>query len=338
MVGLAPRLECRNDMDSPDESLTPPTIPGLAWRSLEPVDVAAIAALATACLAADGGLPWGATEAYVREHYLPAPPGASIGAFQVDGPPVACAAVQPAHTPEEYRATIVGLVHPTYRRRGLGTFLLRWSSAQAGRLLAACPADRLHVLQLTTESLTEAGERFLERHGFAQQSAAYVMRRDLKTPLSDIPLPNGIRFATWAPALAGEFYAVSQAAFREFPSLPDRNLEEWVAWLGPDEDDFRPEMSLLAYCDDLPVGVIVCGDRWIATIGVRPEWRERGVGSALMIEALRRFQAAGDDHVLLGVNVNNPRAARVYARLGFVRVGRRAHYVRTNDVYDHHRS
>ena len=103
-----------------------------------------------------------------------------------------------------------------------------------------------------------------------------------------------------------------------------------MAWLRPDEDDFRPEMSLLAYCDDLPVGLIVCAERWIAQFGVRPEWRERGIGSALIVEALRRFQAAGDDHVLLSVNVNNPRAARVYARLGFECVGRRGCYVRTS--------
>jgi ribosomal protein S18 acetylase RimI-like enzyme len=47
-----------------------------------------------------------------------------------------------------------------------------------------------------------------------------------------------------------------------------------------------------------------------------------------MIEVLRRFQAAGGDHVLLDVNVNNPRAARVYTRLGFERVGQRGRYVR----------
>jgi mycothiol synthase len=313
-------------MDSLDEIPTPPAVPGLAGRSLEPADVPAILALAAACLAVDGGLPLNATDA--REYYLPACPGASIGAFQIDGPLVASAAVRPTHTMLEYQATIVGQVHPTYRRRGFGAFLLKWSIAQAGRLLAICPADRPHVLQITTESLTEAGERFLERHGFAQQSAAYVMRRDLKTPLPDIPLPSGIRFAAWVPALASEFYAVFQAAYREFPFLPDQNLGEWVAWLGPDEDDFRPQMSLLAHCEDLPVGAIVCADRWISGIGVRPEWRERGIGSALMLEALRRFQAAGDDHVLLCVNVSNPRAARVHTRLGFVRVGRRAHYVR----------
>ncbi|MBU0496021.1 MAG: GNAT family N-acetyltransferase [Chloroflexi bacterium] len=162
-------------MDSPDETPTLPTVPGLTWRSLQPADIGAITTLATTCLAADGGLPLGATDAYVQEHYLPTQPGSSIGAFQMDGRLVACAAVQTTPAPEEYRAIIVGQVHPASRGQGLGTFLLRWSSAQAGRLLAACPPDRPHLLRLTTESLTESAARLFERHGFTQQFAEDVM-------------------------------------------------------------------------------------------------------------------------------------------------------------------
>jgi len=85
---------------------------------------------------------------------------------------------------------------------------------------------------------------------------------------------------------------------------------------------------LLAYHDDVPVGFIVCTDGWIVQLGVPPEWRKRGIRSALMIDVLSRFRAAGDDHVLLDVNINNPGAARLYERLGFRQVGRRARYAR----------
>jgi len=317
-------------MDSPNDVPAPPTAAGLSWRPLQPVDVGAIASLAATCLAADGGLLLGATDGYLREHYLPARSGSSIGAFETDGRLVVCAAIQPTHSAKEYRATIVGQVHPDLRRRGFGTFLLRWSIAEAGRLLAACPPDRAHVLQLTTEMLTEDAARLFERHGFSQQFAEDVMQRDLAAPLPDVLLPYGIRFATWAPALADQFFAVYQAAFRERqrPGYPGWSQEKWMAWLETDADDFRPETSLLAYHDDLPAGFIVCADRWIVQMGVRPEQRGRGIGSALVIEALKRFRSAGGDHVLLDVNVNNPGAARVYTRLGFERVGRRARYIR----------
>jgi mycothiol synthase len=226
----------------------------------------------------------------------------------------------------------VGQVHPAYRRRGFGSFLLRWSIAEASRLLAACPPDRAHVLQLTTETLTEAAARLFGRHGFTQQFAEDVMRRDLADPPQAVLLPSGIRFATWAPALADQFFAVYQASFRERPGYPDWSQEEWMAWLETDDDAFRSELSLLATQDDLPAGFIVCDERWIVQMGVRPDRRGRGIGSALVIEALKRIRAAGGDHVLLDVNVNNPSAARVYTRLGFERVGRRARYIRGTEV------
>jgi len=321
------------DMNSPGDPLPLLAALELSWRSLQPADVVAIAALATACLEADGGLPWGATDDYVQEHYLPAGPGASIGAFEMDGRLVACTALKPTHTPEKYRITTVGQVHPACRRRGLGTFLLNWSIAEASKLLAACPPDRPHVMQLTTESLTEAAVGLYERHGFTRQSPEDVLRRDLGTSLPNVPLPPGLRFEMWVPALADQFFAVYHAAFRERPGYPNWGQEEWLAWTGVGEDEFRPELSLLASCGDLPVGFITCGDGWqrgevaIIQLGVRPEWRGQGIGSALLVETLRRFQAAGGDHVLLDVNVDNPRAARVYARLGFERDGRRAKYV-----------
>ena len=315
-------------MDSPDKNPTPPTSPGLSWRSLRAVDVRAITTLATTCLAADGGLLLGATDAYIREHYLPERSGSSMGAFEMDGRLVACAAMRPTHTANECQTTIVGQVHPDHRRRGFGTFLLRWSTAEAIRRFAACPPDRAHVLQLTTEMLTEDAALLFERHGFTQQFAEDVMRCNLADPLPDVLLPSGIKFATWAPSLADQFFAVYQASFRERPGYPDWSQEKWLAWLETDDDDFRPDLSLLATHDDIPSGFIVCADRWIVQMGVIPEQRRRGIGSALVIEVLRRFREAGGDHVLLDVNVNNPGAARVYGRLGFERVGRRARYTR----------
>jgi len=315
-------------MNPPDENKIIPTVPGLSWRSLQPNDVGAITALATACLETDRGLPLGASDTYIQEHYLPALPETSIGAFEGNGRLVACASVQPTHTPDDYRATIVGQVHPTYRKRGIGTLLLEWSIAEASRLLSTSPPDRPHVMLVATESLSAGAVDLFEQHGFKQLFAEDVMRRNLDTPLPNAPVRPDIRFATWAPALASEFFAVYQASFRERPGFPNWSQEEWVDWLGTEDDDFRPELSLLAYQDDLPVGFVVCAEGWIVQVGVLPEWRKRGIGLTLMIEVLKRFRAASGDHVLLDVNVNNPSASRLYERLGFERVGRRARYAR----------
>jgi len=315
-------------MNPPDETKIIPAVPRLSWRSLQPADVGAITALATACLETDGGLPLGASDTYIHKHYLPALPGMSIGSFKANGRLVACAAVQPISTPDDYRATIVGQVHPTYRRRGIGTYLLKWSITEAAKLLSISPPNWPHVMLVATESLSTGAVDLFERHGFKQLFAEDVMRRNLDTPLPDAAVPPGISFATWTPALASEFFAVYQAAFRERPGFPNWSQDEWVDWLGTEDDDFRAELSLLAYQDDVLVGFVVCAEGWIVQLGVLPEWRKRGIGLTLMIETLRRFCSADTDHVLLDVNVNNPSAARLYERLGFERVGRRARYAR----------
>ncbi len=65
---------------------------------------------------------------------------------------------------------------------------------------------------------------------------------------------------------------------------------------------------------------------FVVQVGVIPTQRRRGVGSALMVETMRRMAAAGAASIQLTVYVNNPGAIRAYEELGFATVGRRARY------------
>ena len=73
---------------------TPPQLPGISWRTLQPADQNAITALSAACQAADGGQALIAADLYLRQE------GAltTIGAFEVGGRLIACAAVWPEPT------------------------------------------------------------------------------------------------------------------------------------------------------------------------------------------------------------------------------------------------
>ena len=194
---------------------TPPHLPGISWRALQATDQGAITALSAACQAADGGQALIADGLYLREEGA----GATIGAFEVSGRLIACAAVWPEQTPQEQRTNILGQVHPDQRGRGLGAFLLSWSTAQA--LLSARLSDRPRVLRLTTEALTPAAERLYQRFGFTQQFAEDVMRRNLQAALPDAPFPPGVTLAEWTPALAGQFFEAYQDALSRTPRLPD---------------------------------------------------------------------------------------------------------------------
>jgi ribosomal protein S18 acetylase RimI-like enzyme len=61
-------------------------------------------------------------------------------------------------------------------------------------------------------------------------------------------------------------------------------------------------------------------------MGIRPAWRNQGLGGALLCEIMRRFRAGGQRWAALEVNIDNDKALRLYRRLGFERVRRRTSY------------
>jgi len=68
------------------------------------------------------------------------------------------------------------------------------------------------------------------------------------------------------------------------------------------------------------------GEGWIIQMGVRPSRRNRGLGSALLSEVMRRLRAEGLRYAVLDVNVNNAQALHLYQRLGFERTRRYTSY------------
>jgi len=87
---------------------------------------------------------------------------------------------------------------------------------------------------------------------------------------------------------------------------------------------FPNVVRLKAVCDGQTVGFIAGDLRpaerlvWIATIGVLPEYRRRGIGAAL----LQACEAnAHLPRVRLNVRTSNDTAIRLYKQMGYVQVG-----------------
>jgi mycothiol synthase len=293
--------------------------PGIAWRALNTDDTAALETLGRSCQATDGGFLFLPIASYLAD----AAP--AIGAFGTNGELLAYTAVRLTEAPGEALAAIIGQVHPTARGRGIGRCLMDWSVAQGQALVAGTNASQ-GALRISTEGLTPAAARLYARFGFVQQFAEDIMRHDLAV-LPHAPLPAGIELLPWAAERAGAFFAAYTDSFRTRPGFSGWSAEQWISW-AIDDDDFRPDWTLLAVHDGTPVGFILGGEGWVVQVGVVPEWRGRGLGTALVAEVLRRAQAGGAQAIMLDVNVNNPGAARVYARLGFAAAGQRARYLR----------
>jgi mycothiol synthase len=278
----------------------------LTWKEFGEEHLAALTELAEACLAVDGGLPLFTTPPLLRARLLQA---RTLGAWH-EGGLVAAVSVGAAGRP----ATSTGLVHPGWRKRGLGGRLLSWAEEQAD------DADLL----LTTESWSPGAEALFTARGFEQTFAEWVLRHEL-TALPAVARPDGV--ATEPVTLDAELFATYRASFADRPGFVERAAEEWLDELRED-DGYRQDLSLIARGPDgTAVGFLNVIDNWIDQVGVVPAWRGRRVGAHLVASALRSLAADGVREAWLCVNDNNP-AAALYRRLGFHDAGRRARYLR----------
>lgn len=239
----------------------------------------------------------------------------------------------------EYRAFLDGRVHPEHRSRGLGSFVLQWMEARARQILSQLEADRPGVLRIDFYDRSADALALFEQHGFRLAFAEDEMRRDLRHPVAAAQLPAGMTLVSWSPQRAGLFFETYRDAFRERPRFPDWSEETWRHNFTGGAS-FRADLSLLLLEGTEAVGFVIShvetggaekpgGEGWIVQMGVRPAWRNHGLGGALLCQVLRRFEAHRLAQAALEVNVDNHRARRLYQRLGFKRWRRWTSYQKT---------
>jgi mycothiol synthase len=320
-------------MENKTSHPSPPDLAGLTWRQITRDDLAELVELASTCLMADGGLGWMFEPDALINRYFPDAPGTAIGAFTPGQHLVASATARLGGDSSRQQVTIAGLVRPDLRNRGIGAYLMHWSQVQAQSLLAGVPANQ-QVYQVATESLTEPADRLYRASGFERVFDELVMSRDLLLPVPDRGLPPDVTLINWQPNVAEQFYQAYHAAFHERPGFPGWSAAEWIARVT--DNDLIPEWTLLARAHSVPLGFVIgCIDLttnppggFVWQIGVIPTQRRRGLASGLLVETMRRMQAAGASTAQLTVHTNNPGAIQTYAQLGFETIGRRARYER----------
>jgi ribosomal protein S18 acetylase RimI-like enzyme len=166
-----------------------------------------------------------------------------------------------------------------------------------------------------------------------QHSVSYFkrfrMEVDVQRPLPAVPaLPVGYTWIAWEDSLLEQHAEVKYQCFVEeidavvFASLSSRDgclrLMREIA----SKPGFAPEATWLIACDGGYCATIQgirerTGMGAIQNVGVTARHRGRGLGSALVLQALHGFQRRGAHGVHLEVTAQNDGAVRVYRRLGF---------------------
>ncbi|MCX6030608.1 MAG: GNAT family N-acetyltransferase [Chloroflexi bacterium] len=227
-------------------------------------------------------------------------------------------------------------VAPEHEWAGIETEALAWAEARVAELRQR-DAQRWGG-HLVSGARQDDAKRlaFLAQHGFrySGEFAEVNMLRSLAEPIPESALPPGYQVRA-VLAEAGEI-ANRAAAHRAV----------WLPWTDGNvsDDDYAALMRLPGYQRDLDV-VAVAPDGAIAAfmigwldpvnrigdfgdVGALPAYRRQGLTRAVLIEGLRRMQAAGMDRACVSTGVTNTPARRLYESLGFKVVNSYLDYVK----------
>ena len=157
----------------------------------------------------------------------------------------------------------------------------------------------------------------------------YRMELDLVAPLPPMPaLPTEFAWVSWEERLLDTHALVKYQCFVDeldgviFPNLSNRDGCARLMHDIASRPGFRPESTWLIAHGDTCVATIQgvsdrAGTGCIQNVGVIPAYRGRGLGLAILLQALHGFRRFGLARATLEVTARNENAVRMYRQFGF---------------------
>jgi mycothiol synthase len=220
------------------------------------------------------------------------------------------------------QAILRGYVHPKHLRQGIGTQLLSWQVQRAMDKTRTLGGGEL-TLRIEANSDCGGCQALFEAQGFQPWLTHCQMCFDLADAITEQTMPPDIRLSPYSTEDSEAMRSVFNKAFSEH-WIGELDSQAWRARF-IDTEQFRPDLTQLARSGDKLVGFYLCevfADRpeqaWLEIVGVLPDQRGRGLGSALTAHAMQAHKAAGFETSWLSVdNENATGAKRIYERLGY---------------------
>jgi mycothiol synthase len=254
--------------------------------------------------------------------------GQDVVLAEVRGEVVAEAAVDRAIRDRIAVFHISGHVLPEYRRRGLGSALLRENLRRAAERGAQEPDGQAFEARGFADETETGHMALLEQAGFRPLRWFFVMRRPTLDDIPEAPLPADLEFRSVRPDQHRAIFDAEAEAFRDHWQAREKTEEDYVSLFR--SSDLDTGLWVVAWDGDEIAGVVqtwIWADEnrklgvargWLEHISVRRPWRRRGLGRAITAESLRRLRAAGMTEAMLGVDAESPTGALgLYEGLGF---------------------
>jgi len=215
----------------------------------------------------------------------------------------------------EARGTAVGAVDRERCGRGIGSRLVDLTEAR----LREHGVERILNIVLAPDA---AAAELLASRGYREVRRFWEMTIELgDEPPPEPVLPSGLEIEQFDEAWARPYHAALEEAFAEHWGHRAESFEGWWARQGR-KHDFEPSLWWFVR-DGTEIAAVVrndprrSGGGWVGALGVRPAWRGRGLGRALLLHTFGDFHRRGDRRVGLGVDSENATGAtQLYESVG----------------------
>jgi mycothiol synthase len=205
-------------------------------------------------------------------------------------------------------------VHPSYRRRGIGTTLASWMrarTAELGGTVIGSPVPE-----------GSPGDRLLEKLGWKVRWTSWVLNLPEGAEIAQRPLPEGYRIRAATPDDYPAAHVVKEDAFLEWTDREREPYEDFLAttvrrpgfepWHFRVVTDAAGEvvgLSLLSMYGEPPV------EAFISQLAVRRDQRHQGLAQALLVDAFARGREHGAQRSALSTD-SRTGALTLYQKVG----------------------
>ncbi len=251
---------------------------------------------------------------------------------EVDGEAVAYGRVYWNQLMDEARAySPFVYMLPEWRRKGLGTAIIRYQEQRLREIAAGHPQVGERIFQCGSEDTRAGLIALLKQEGYEPKFYAISMARDLSEPFPEAPMPPGLEVR---PVEEEQFRAVFDAfaeSFAEnpgFPALTDEDFKQWQ-----DDPLMKLEYFKVAWDGDQIAGMVLNFINepeneeyerqrgYTERICTRRPWRKRGLARSLIVQSMEMFKEMGMTETALGVDTDNPSGAlNLYQSVGYRQV------------------
>ncbi len=220
-------------------------------------------------------------------------------------------------------------VHPDLRGTKLADEMYIWAVDKITATAREAGEENISIQWVAADDKFLDG--WLQKHGFVRGKEGVYMTRELFTPIPVAPLPDGFTVRSCRGVDEVEARATAQygafdstAPFERYVARFSRFMQSPVYGSDRDVVAAAPNGDIAAFSIVWLDAVNRVG--LFEPVGTHPDFQRKGLGKAVMLEALRRLKEHGMQQAIVCTGDDNLPAIRLYESVGFEIVNKLGQY------------